>query len=159
MRFPTETPPIAMPSHTVTCARCLIAAIVILGMLGSVETATAQAPASQEDLEARVSDESAQLERLKEQLDALESISAPKPASATPAFEPPKPKQKPQPVKLTDIPSAPLSGAEEEFADTLFALGEYSRARTIYQQIIDNNPSEKTQIVYQSFLFYLNIGE
>jgi len=144
MRFPTETPPMAVPGRTVTCASCLIAAIVILGMLGPVRIATAQAPATQEDLEAKVHDESAQLERLKEQLDALESIGAPRPAPAVSAVESPNPKQKPQPAKRADIPSAPLSGAEEEFADTLFVLGEYGRARAIYQQIIDNKPSEKT---------------
>ena len=145
MRFPTDTHPITTPGHTGTRARSSIAAIVILGMLASVGSAASQTPPPQEELEAQVSNESAQLERLKEQLNALESIATPKPMPGIPAAEPPKSKQKPKPVNTVDIPSVPLPGAEEEFADTLFALGEYERARAIYQQIIDDGtPSEKT---------------
>jgi len=144
MRFPIDTRPMATPGHTVTRACSLVAAIVIVGMLGSIAAASDQAPAPQEDLEAQVNNESAQLERLKEQLDALERISTPNPVSPTPTATPSKSEPKLKPVKTTEIPSVPLPGAEEAFADTLFALGEYERALTVYQQIIDTKPPEKT---------------
>jgi len=39
------------------------------------------------------------------------------------------------------IPEAPAPGAEEEFANALFALGKYDRALAVYQRIIESGPA------------------
>jgi len=119
-----------------------IALAVILAAGLCAHDLVAEEPESLEDTSALHETVRAELERLKrmeEELEAIESAPLPAPASAaeeTPAATAPKSAPK---HTAADIPVKPAPGAEEQYANMLFALGEYERAMPFYRQIAEKN--------------------
>ena len=86
----------------------------------------------------------AEMERLKRMHEELEAIeSAPLPAPAAAAEETPAPAASKSAPKRTaaDVPAKPAPGAEEQYANMLFALGEYERAMPFYRRIAEKGGS------------------
>ena len=104
--------------------------------------ATAAAPEMKPTvlIDLQLQEEIGRLKQMEQELQAIES--APLPA-AEPVAPPPK-AEKPAP-KPDDLPKAPAKGLEEEYANTLYALGECERARAVYRRIVDAKPKTETR--------------
>jgi len=106
---------------------------------GILAAESEEAPAEAAALHEVVEAEMERLERMQEELKTIESAPLPTPAPA--AEETPEPPA-PKPVlkhTAADVPPKPVPGAEEQYANMLFALGEYERATPVYRRIADNS--------------------
>jgi len=91
-------------------------------------------------LQKQLDEETERLKMLQEKLRAV--AAEPLPA---PAREPEKEAKRPsRQERIAAIPAEPCPGAEEDFANALYNLGEYDRARTVYERILKSNPSPDT---------------
>lgn len=116
---------------------------------GSQETPSdAQQGPPQGPIEKELQNETARLRRLKAELEALEAAPLPDGMlQAKPSGSGAEVSQENSPTdqgagahEALRLPEAPAPGAEEEFANALFALGKYDRALPLYQQIIESSP-------------------
>jgi len=103
-----------------------------------IEAAPATEPAKQpvltDPLEQDFERETSKLEKMKAELKAVESL--PLPSAAAPVVKAPVVKPAPNP---NEIPKEPVKGLEEEYANSLYALGKYDLARAAYQRLIESN--------------------
>jgi tetratricopeptide (TPR) repeat protein len=92
-------------------------------------------PIPSDPLEQALEREAAKLTKMEAELKAVESL--PLPSAAAPVVKAPVVKPAPDP---NEIPKEPLKGLEEEYANTLYALGKYDLARVAYQRLIESKP-------------------
>lgn len=92
------------------------------------------------DLDRQIQKELENLKFLQEQLSAVTSMPVP---TGSAAAQTPDTGVKAAPGSAAPkaIPAVPMEGAEEDFADMLYVLGEYDRAAVIYRQITDSAQS------------------
>jgi tetratricopeptide (TPR) repeat protein len=95
----------------------------------------AEPPVPADPLEQELEKETSKLQKMEAQLKAIESL--PLPSAAAPVVKVPVVKPAPNP---NEIPKEPVKGLEEEYADTLYAMGKYDLARPVYQRIIESKP-------------------
>jgi len=86
-------------------------------------------------LEKQLQEEMKRLERLQEQLKVIQATPPPAPAPPAPRKEAPGP-------SVQEVPEGPVPGAEEAFANTLYALGQYRKARDMYRRLAQEGGSE-----------------
>ena len=119
-----------------------LAAILAAGLCAhDLVAEETESPEDAAALNETVRAEMERLTRMQEELEAIESAPLPAPVSAgeeTPA--PAAPKSAPKRT-AADIPAKPAPGAEEQYANMLFALGEYERAMPFYQRIAEKSGS------------------
>ena len=91
-------------------------------------------------LERQVAEEMERLRMLEEKLRTISSEAevARTERAASPATPPP------QKADTPALPSEPLAGAEEAFANTLYSLGEWKRASAVYESILKSSPNPDT---------------
>jgi len=99
------------------------------------EPVRAEPPAPSDPMEKELERETAKLEKMEAELKAVESL--PLPSAATPAVKAPVVKP---PANPNEIPKEPVKGLEEEYANALYAMGQYDLARAAYQRILDAKP-------------------
>ena len=94
-------------------------------------------PANEQDLEKQLETETEKLRQLRETLEAIETAPLPE-----------EPKEKPEatesqqdPAEELELPEKPVAGAEEDFANVLFMIGEYKRAKSVYDEMLADAPS------------------
>ncbi len=92
---------------------------------------------NEQDLEKQLQAETEKLRQLHETLEAIENAPLPE----EPAKNPETAESKPEPVEAFDIPEKPVAGAEEDFANVLFMVGEYERAKAVYDTILSGKPA------------------
>jgi tetratricopeptide (TPR) repeat protein len=85
--------------------------------------------------------ENARLQKMEAELKALESL--PLPSAPVPIAKVPVVKAPPDP---NAIPKEPVRGLEEEYANSLYAVGKYDLARAAYQRIVDSKPKEDIMV-------------
>jgi tetratricopeptide (TPR) repeat protein len=99
----------------------------------------AEPPVPADPVEKELEQETSKLQKMEAELKALESL--PLPSAAAPAVKVPVVKPAPDP---SQIPKEPVKGLEEEYANTLYAMGKYDLARAAYQRIIESKPKADT---------------
>jgi tetratricopeptide (TPR) repeat protein len=95
----------------------------------------AEQPPPGDPLEKELEQETSKLQKMEAQLKAVEAL--PLPSAAAPVVKVPVVKPAPNP---NEIPKEPVKGLEEEYANTLYAMGKYDLARAVYQRIIESTP-------------------
>ncbi len=101
----------------------------------------ADPPVPGDPLEKEFERESSKLQKMEAELKAVESL--PLPSAPAPVVKVSEVKAAPDP---NEIPKEPVRGLEEEYANSLYAVGKYDLARAAYQQIIDSKPKEDIMI-------------
>lgn len=138
------TPRIALPQAIAFCA-----VLGVLAMSAPAQTPPAAAApethtateAANDKLDGTVTRELERLKKLQEELATIEAAPLPSRVATTPKpVEAPAEAPTPKAHVAADIPSRPVPGAEEEFANMLYAVGKYERARQAYQRIVDASP-------------------
>lgn len=112
-----------------------IALCILAGAGYAGDAIVAEPEMAQEDaLEKQLQQETARLEAMQAELTALINAPLPQEVKSEPATEP----------AATDIPSEPLPGMEEQYADSAYALGQIEAAKAAYQKLADAEPSKET---------------
>ena len=121
--------------------RCIIGLVLLAAAAAAPGAETEDVPAAHpSDIERQIQAELERLGSLQEKLIAVRNAPVPERAAPVPASKTKDPAEKPKPKP---IPVKAVKGAEEEFANALYALGRYDRARAVYQDIVDNGPGKR----------------
>lgn len=99
------------------------------------------APAPEDQLAAEID----RVRELTAKLKAIESAplpTAPELAAAAAAAVPASAPKPPEEI----IPTTPVTGAGEEMADALYALGKYKDALALYAKLVESKPKEETAV-------------
>jgi tetratricopeptide (TPR) repeat protein len=133
-----DYPAVAHPSEALESA---LAAVRAAQAPTPLQIAPAPAPVERpvlsDPLEQELERESSKLEKMEAELRAVESL--PLPSAEVPAVKAPPAVVKPPPSP-NEIPKGPVKGLEEEYANTLYALGKYDLARAAYERLIESEP-------------------
>lgn len=96
---------------------------------------------------AQLDAELARLEALRSELHAMDNAPLPEPVKPNSN----SPLKTDSTVSAAELPPAPAPGSEAEFADALYRLGQYARARDIYKKLGDSKDLPEKKAAWIGF--------